>query len=628
MKTTVALSRRKYLVWVGIVWIVVALVAGIAGCGGGTPARYDLTMVADPAAGGTAADETDRSPYAAGAAINIKAEANTGYAFAGWTASAGGFADANAEETTFTMPARDVIVTANFEQSVPHTLTMAADPVAGGAVTDQTHESPYVPGTVVTIKAEASPGYKFAGWTAPAGAFGDASAEETTFTMPDQDITITANFIGTLDHGTAYMVDWETAPYIGEVVYLEDQFCAVDAIVEDAMGFVIPAEKVHGGVMTPVSNPDHCLTVYLISYGEETGEWSVEVENQFGTQNLIVYGPIGLAVPTQSGGHQAPIGLDHYLLYEVIDYTGFEEAAVELSDELLDEALISGLVYNPMIFASPARKTVGAEVTEIVNPDVHAVLCQTPWGDMDESVEVVNQFGDQTLDVYGPYGLVVPSQKKEFEPPEHPLATAAVLGDYGYQLIHLLWANDIGAEEREWDVVADIGDYDVVVVNEPDDPGSIAFQAFLEAASDSGVGIVFTSSYATDWSWGISLLQQYFGDPVGQSEDYSWGDVYYKVTQEHPIFDGWDVGDEITIITGGDWDHAWFWGYSGDVIGEVGAAGVGIRGDAVALATYGGSNHVLLASLGPQDYTHVAHWTDDGKTVFINAVRFAASIAA
>ena len=106
---------------------------------------------------------------------------------------------------------------------------------------------------------------------------------------------------------------------------------------------------------------------------------------------------------------------------------------------------------------------------------------------------------------------------------------------------------------------------------------------------------------------------------------YFTGDVYYRVTQEHPIFDGWDVDDEITIVTGGDCDHVWFWNYSGDTIAEVGSADLGIRGDAVAVSTYGGSTHVLLAGLGPQSDTGVTAWTDDGKTIFINAVQFAAS---
>jgi len=81
----------------------------------GTAAEYVLTMVASPPDGGTATDETGASPYEEGDLVNIKAEAVDGYEFVGWTAPAGTFDDEDAAETTFTIPAQDVTVTANFE---------------------------------------------------------------------------------------------------------------------------------------------------------------------------------------------------------------------------------------------------------------------------------------------------------------------------------------------------------------------------------------------------------------------------------------------------------------------------------------------------------------------------------
>ena len=116
MRAMFSLRRPRFVARIGTLLIAIALVGGVLSCGGGgAPTRYDLTMAADPSAGGAVTDETGGSPYSGGTTISIKAEANPGYKFAGWTASAGGFADANAEETTFTMPAQDVTVTANFE---------------------------------------------------------------------------------------------------------------------------------------------------------------------------------------------------------------------------------------------------------------------------------------------------------------------------------------------------------------------------------------------------------------------------------------------------------------------------------------------------------------------------------
>jgi uncharacterized repeat protein (TIGR02543 family) len=73
-------------------------------------------------------------------------------------------------------------------------LTVAADPEVGGTATDWTNESPYAEGTEVSIKAEAAEGYEFVNWTAPVGGFDNASDAETIFTMPTQNVTVTANF--------------------------------------------------------------------------------------------------------------------------------------------------------------------------------------------------------------------------------------------------------------------------------------------------------------------------------------------------------------------------------------------------------------------------------------------------
>ena len=159
-------------------------------------ASYTLTMAVSPADSGTATDLTNAGPYAAGVQVTVRAVPAQGYRFTGWTAApTGSFGSASASQTTFTMPAQDVTVTANFEEGVPYTLTMAVSPIMGGTANDLTGGSPYFEGDVVSIAAAPAPGYQFIGWTAaPAGSFGSASAAQTTFTMPGQDVTVTASF--------------------------------------------------------------------------------------------------------------------------------------------------------------------------------------------------------------------------------------------------------------------------------------------------------------------------------------------------------------------------------------------------------------------------------------------------
>ncbi len=398
---------RKLLLLVVAAIVITAMV--VPGC---TPTtRYNLTMAVNPAGGGTTTP-TGTTAYASGTVVNIEAVAATGYVFLNWSAGAGTFGDANAATTTFTMPAQDVTVTANF--ALAFDLTMVVSPPGAGTTTP-TGTTPQGAGTGVNIQATPGASYQFAYWSAPAGSFADASAATTVFTMPAEDVTVTAHFVGPLDHGTVYFVDDVTAPVIDELVTLEDQFGVVNAWVLDAAAFLNPTEKVHGEVDTPIYNPDHHLTVYYIDleFEEDYKTWNVEVENQFGLQHLTVEGPIALAVPTQKEDHEPPVHLDHYLLYWVTEGPYIDEY-VYLQDQFGDHPEV--LVYEPMFFANPVKKTHGDIVTEILNPDDHAVIYETSWGELEKQVHVANQFGEQTLDVYGPFGLAVPSQKLNFAP--------------------------------------------------------------------------------------------------------------------------------------------------------------------------------------------------------------------
>jgi hypothetical protein len=180
-----------------------------------------------------------------------------------------------------------------------YTLTMTVNPAGAGTATDVTGASPYAEGTVVNIKAVPAAGYQFVDWTDTGVAFDDPSAEETTFAMPARDVTVTANFeFAPLDHFKCYWVDPAGGPP-EEIVSLEDQFGVFNAEVRYADLFCNPTEKMHGTETTPISNDKGHLTIYQLELEEEPVAKRVEITNQFGTQNLTVYGPVKLAVPTQ-----------------------------------------------------------------------------------------------------------------------------------------------------------------------------------------------------------------------------------------------------------------------------------------------------------------------------------------
>jgi len=303
------------------------------------------------------------------------------------------------------------------------------DSTVGGNVTapgEGTHT--YDDGEVVDLVAVPDCGYAFDNWTGDTGNIDDVNASTTNITM-EADYSITANFkVKPLDHFKGYYVDWETAPYIDQYVSVTDQFVEdLVVLVEEARYFLNPTTKVYLDETTPISDDNHHLAVYDIYYeGYEENPAvfrSVEVTNQFGTQNVSVYGPFGLAVPTtkvEPGGHEKPGCLNHFLLYDVVEAEPIE-VDVDLTDQFgTDQGVV---VAEPFIFANPVQKTVGSEVTEIEVDEQHLLFYH-----IDDSatlppaqVQVDNQFlAGQIFDLIDPAVLLgVPSQK--IVPPTPPL---------------------------------------------------------------------------------------------------------------------------------------------------------------------------------------------------------------
>jgi len=165
--------------------------------GGNEPPKYELNTVADLAEGGTATDETNAGPYEEGDVVNIKAEANEGWEFVNWTAPAGSIGDPTNPETTFTMPAENVTVTANFEM-IDYTVSLTIGPGCTGTLTGR---GTYNFGDSVTVVANPKVYTEFVNWTDDDDGDAVISEEESyTFTMPANDVNYTANFV---------MIDYE-----------------------------------------------------------------------------------------------------------------------------------------------------------------------------------------------------------------------------------------------------------------------------------------------------------------------------------------------------------------------------------------------------------------------------------
>jgi len=264
-------------------------------------------------------------------------------------------------------------------------------------------------------------------WSCAYGSGGPAGASFVSITpSPTQSlslgntITFTLNFVTAqplvLDHFDCYWTGEEMLT--GEHVSLEDQFGTYEVTVEESWYFCTPVEKERDGVVTPILDPDHHFTFYEISLNQQIQYWQVNVDNQFGPQYLTAWGPVCLAVPTQKvqpGNHEPPVGLDHFLLYEV-EQTQVNEV-VGLRDQFTYGEDGQFVVTAPLYFANPVQKTHGDDVTEIQNPEAHLVFYELS-GQLfsNPAVQVVNQFGGWTFtQVEGPWLLAVPSQKLSWE---------------------------------------------------------------------------------------------------------------------------------------------------------------------------------------------------------------------
>ena len=166
-----------------------------------THKTYSVSKAVSPSGGGSVTLGAASGYY--NDKIQIKATANTGYTFSGWTKSGGSLSSTTAATSTFTLPAANSTVTASFTHNT-YSLSKAVSPSGGGSVTLGAASGYY--NDKIQIKAAATSGYQFTGWTSSGGTIDDANAATTTFTMPASNATVTAAF-SKIDYSISTFVD-------------------------------------------------------------------------------------------------------------------------------------------------------------------------------------------------------------------------------------------------------------------------------------------------------------------------------------------------------------------------------------------------------------------------------------
>ncbi len=174
-----------------------SLIAGIVGCAEAAPVLYNLT-ISSTVGGSVMAPAEWVSIYEQGTVVSLFASPDSGYQFVNWTGDVATITDINAALTTITMT-DNYLITASFEEIPPPQFNLTISSTAGGSVTAPGEGvSTYDEGTVVSLVASPSGGYRFFKWIGDVDTVADINSAMTTMTV-SADYSITASFVAEVD---------------------------------------------------------------------------------------------------------------------------------------------------------------------------------------------------------------------------------------------------------------------------------------------------------------------------------------------------------------------------------------------------------------------------------------------
>ncbi len=179
----------------------------------GNLSKQQLALVARQAAtysvtvNGSYAESSGAGNYTANSTVTVRAWTRSGFTFNGWTSDSGvTFADASAEETTFTMPDRNVTVTANWvssggsfgDSSTPAYPVSTPDKIENGSIIVSPKSASK--GNIVTITVKPDDGFKLGDLTVTDKSgnelkLTDKGGGKYTFTMPSSRVEVKATFV-------------------------------------------------------------------------------------------------------------------------------------------------------------------------------------------------------------------------------------------------------------------------------------------------------------------------------------------------------------------------------------------------------------------------------------------------
>ncbi|WP_144480659.1 carboxypeptidase regulatory-like domain-containing protein [Cytobacillus oceanisediminis] len=202
----------------------------------------------------------------------------------------------------------------------------------------------------------------------------------------------------------------------------------------------------------------------------------------------------------------------------------------------------------------------------------------------------------------------------------------AVLNDYKSEITTMLNVNGYTAEEREWDVIEEIGRYKVIYLNggygsDGIKPTEAQFKDLVDKAEANDVSIIFTDQWGSNYG-SIHHLKDFYNNPKELGHDYDVGEIRIQVEAEHPIFKGYKAGDRINVLERNA-DFAWFNHYSGRTIGKIGSTDQGFVGAGIAYnAVSEDSAHLLLSSHATVPWESSKAWLRGQQQILFNSIDY------
>ena len=276
------------------------------------PITYYLTLeivgTGDAIVVGKEKNDAGKYECTIGESLSLAAMPGKDFVFVNWSATnSAQLLDYDLKDAAVLCPASDFTVTATFASAI-RTLTVKA--TEGGTVIPEPGEREVGVGNIVSLIATPNDGYMFSHWecSSKAGTFESAEDSDTSFSMPEENCTVTAVFIK-----GGYRLTIEASAG-GEVIGKEGTYEMGDKVSLEAKaleGYVFSYWKcsVNGAVTLPRSTESEIVipgedvkvtAVFVLkaSLDPEETTPSVEEENGFPWVILVVIFVVSAAAIT------------------------------------------------------------------------------------------------------------------------------------------------------------------------------------------------------------------------------------------------------------------------------------------------------------------------------------------